>query len=251
MKQAITASIITLNEEKNIKEAVESVKRVCDEVLVIDSLSSDDTVKIAKSLGAKVIMQKYLGDGPQKAVAEKYAKNDWILSLDADERLDDNALEAILKLNLQDSRYDAYSLRRKTYIGDRFIRLWYPDRLVRLYNKNSAGYSKEIGHASVIASSVKKLDVDILHYSYESYSHMLGNIQKFSHRGAKMLYDKGKRASWYDPFTHSFSSFFKKLILKGGMFQGIDGWSVSIISAFNTYCKYIILLEMQGDIKKR
>ena len=251
MKKAITASIITLNEEKNIEAVIKSVARVCDEIIVVDSQSTDKTRQIAESLGAKVIIQAYLGDGPQKAVAEDIAQNDWILSLDADERLDENAIEAITNLDLQNSTHDAYSLCRKTYIGDRFIKLWYPDRLTRLYNKNHAGYSKAIGHAGVIASSVKELDVDILHYTYDNYSHMIGNIQKFSQRGAKMLYEKGKRASWYDPFTHGLSSLFKKLVFKGGMFQGVDGWSVSIISAFYTYFKYVILLEMQGDLKNR
>ena len=89
----ITANIITLNEEKNIEEVIKSVQTVCDEVLVVDSLSSDRTCEIAESLGAKVIKQSYLGDGPQKAFGAPYASNDWILSIDADERLDLNAIE--------------------------------------------------------------------------------------------------------------------------------------------------------------
>jgi len=94
----ITANIITLNEEKNIEYVIKSVQEVCDEILVIDSLSSDKTCEIAESLGAKVVKQEYLGDGGQKAFGAPLAKNKWILSIDADERLDANAIEAMKSL---------------------------------------------------------------------------------------------------------------------------------------------------------
>ncbi len=251
MSLPITANIITLNEEKNIEAVIRSVQEVCGEVIVVDSQSSDRTREIAESLGARVVIQPYLGDGPQKAVAEGLATYPWILSLDADERLDTNAIAAIKSLDLTRGDVDAYSFKRKTFIGGRFIKLWYPDRLTRLYNKERAGYSKEIGHAGVIAKNVVALDADLLHYSYDNYAHMIGNIRKFSERGAKMLHARGKRASWYDPFTHATSTLIKKLIFKGGMFHGIDGWSVSFISAFYVYFKYVILLELQGDLKGR
>lgn len=248
--QKITTIIITLNEEANIADCIASVKDVSDEIIVVDSQSSDNTCEIARSLGARVIIQKYLGDGPQKAFAEPQAKNDWILSLDADERLDRNAIEAINSLALENANCDAYTLARKTFIGDNFIKLWYPDRLVRLYNRNHAGYTKEIGHASVTAKIVKNLDGDILHYSYTDYPQMLNNIAKFAERGAKMLYEKKKYARFYDPMLHGTITFLKKLILKGGMFHGRHGWTVSVISGFNTYMKYAILLDLQEKNKK-
>jgi glycosyltransferase involved in cell wall biosynthesis len=247
MKQKITANIITLNEEENIADAIRSVQTVCDEVLVVDSQSKDKTREIAESLGAKVVVQPYLGDGPQKAFGAPLAKNEWILSLDADERLDANAIKAIEKLDLEHTAYDAFSFRRKTFVGKHFIKLWYPDRLVRLYNRNSAGFTKAIGHAKVNATKVKELDADLLHYTYRDYAHMINNIGKFASRGAKMLHAKGKRAYWYDPFLHGGLTFFKKLVIKGGMFHGMPGWTVSIISGFNTYMKYMILIEMQEN----
>jgi glycosyltransferase involved in cell wall biosynthesis len=147
----ITANIITLNEEKNIEAVIRSVQEVCDEVLVVDSLSTDKTCEIAHSLGAKIVKQKYLGDGPQKAFGEPLAKYDWILSIDADERLDLNAIEEIKKLDLDNTSYDGFSFARKTYVGDNFIKLWYPDRVTRLYNRTQCGYSKLKGHAKVEA----------------------------------------------------------------------------------------------------
>jgi glycosyltransferase involved in cell wall biosynthesis len=245
----ITANIITLNEEKNIKDVIKNVQKVCDEVVVVDSLSSDKTCEIAESLGAKVIKQEYLGDGRQKAFGVSYAKNDWILSIDADERLDEDAICAIKELDLQNSAYDGYSFARKTFVGDAFIKLWYPDRVVRLYNRTKCGYTTTGGHDKVDAKNVKDLSAHMLHYSYEDYAHMIKTTHKFITRGAKIAYKEGKRANVFDPFLHGVGALFKALVLKGGMFHGIDGLNVAVISAFSSYMKYALILEMQKNEK--
>lgn len=245
----ITATIITLNEEKNIEEAIKSAQEVCDEVLVVDSLSGDKTCEIAQVLGAKVIKQEYLGDGPQKAFGEPLAKYDWILSLDADERLDTNAIRAIRALDLENTPHDGFSFARKTYIGDNFIKLWYPDRVTRLYNRKKCGYSKLKGHAKVEAKHVCNLNADMLHYSYEDYTHMIKTTEKFIKRGAQISYDSGKRATVFDPFIHGIGALFKALVLKGGAVHGIHGWNVAVISAYSSYMKYALMLEMQKNDK--
>jgi glycosyltransferase involved in cell wall biosynthesis len=247
MKQKITANIITLNEEKNIRDCIVSVQEVCDEVLIVDSLSSDTTCEIAESLGAKVIKQAYLGDGAQKAFGAPLAKNEWILSIDADERLDDNAIEAIKNLDLETTSFDAFSFARKTFIGKHFIKLWYPDRVTRLYNRNTCGFSTAGGHAKVETNNVKALEADMLHYSYEDYSQMIKTTHKFITRGARIAYEEGKRASAFDPFVHGMGALFKALILKGGAFHGIHGWNVAVISAFSSYMKYALILEYQDN----
>lgn len=243
----ITANIITLNEEKNIVDVIKSVQDVCDEVLVIDSFSSDKTCEIAEAMGAKVIKQKYLGDGPQKAFGAPLAKNEWILSIDADERLDKNAIEAIKKIDLNATLYDAFSFARKTFIGKNFIKLWYPDRVTRLYNRQKCAFSTAGGHAKVETKNVKDLDADMLHYSYENYSQMIKTTHKFITRGANISYKEGKRASSFDPFLHGVGALFKALILKGGAFHGVHGWNVAVISAFSSYMKYALILEMQEN----
>jgi len=241
----ITANIITLNEEKNIKDVIESVQQVCDEVLVIDSLSDDKTCEIAEKLGAKVIKQKYLGDGKQKAFGVSHAKYDWILSIDADERLDDDAIETIKKLNLTNTLYDGFSFARKTFVKKALIKLWYPDRVVRLYNHTKCGYTTTGGHDKVDAKNVKELNAHILHYSYDDYAHMIKTTHKFITRGARIAHENGKKATPFDPFLHGIGALFKGLILKGGIFHGIDGLNVSVISAFSSYMKYALMLEMQ------
>ncbi len=243
----ITANIITLNEEKNIEAAIKSVQEVCDEVLVIDSLSTDRTCEIAESLGAKVVKQAYLGDGMQKAFGVAHAKNVWILSIDADERLDSNAIEAIQKLDLEHTPYDAFSFARKTYVGKAFIKLWYPDRVTRLYRSSACGFTTAGGHARVDTSNVQALEADMLHYSYADYGEMIQTSHKFITRGAKIAHAEGKKASSFDPFLHGIGALFKALILKGGAFHGINGWNVAVISAFSSYMKYALILEMQEN----
>lgn len=243
----ITANIITLNEENNIEEVIKSVQTVCDEVLVVDSLSSDKTCEIAERLGAKVIHQAYLGDGPQKAFGAPFAKNDWVLSIDADERLDINAIEAIKQLDLDNTPYEAFSFARKTYVGKNFIKLWYPDRVTRLYNRQRCAYSTAKGHAKVETENVLDLEADMLHFSYENYVHMIRTTEKFIKRGAVLAYEDGKRANKFDPIIHGVGALFKTLILKGGAFHGINGWNVAVISAFSSYMKYAVMLEMQQN----
>ena len=245
MNKNITANIITLNEEKNIEAVIKSVQDICDEIIVIDSQSTDRTCEIAKSLGAKVIIQPYLGDGAQKAFGVQYASNDWILSIDADERLDNDAIEQIKKLNLNNTSYEAFSFARKTYIGKAFIKLWYPDRVTRLYNKTKCAYSTVGGHAKVETNNISDLKAHMLHFSYENYSQMIKTSHKFITRGAKISYENGKRASIFDPFIHGVGALFKALVLKGGAFHGIHGWNVAVVSAFSSYMKYALILEMQ------
>lgn len=245
----ITANIITLNEEKNIEEVIKSVQEVCDEVLVVDSLSTDRTCEIAESLGAKVRRQAYLGDGGQKAFGAPLAQNDWILSIDADERLDTNAIAAIKMLDLEHTSFDAFSFARKTYVGEKFVRLWYPDRVTRLYNRTKCNFSTLKGHAKVETTNVKDLHADMLHYSYANFNEMIKTSHKFITRGAKLAFEDGKRATAFDPFLHGMGALFKTLILKRGVFDGLVGWNVAIISAFSSYMKYALMVEMQENEK--
>ena len=249
MQKNITATIITLNEEKHIREVIENVQQVCDEVIVVDSFSSDKTVDIAKELGAKVIEQKYLGDGGQKAFCERFAKNDWILSIDADERFEDGAIKSIEEMDLDDSQYEGYSFRRKSFIGKKYIRQWYPDRVVRLYNKCKCGYNTEGEHGSVQTTNYQDLDVDMLHYSFTDFGMLVSKADRFAVNLAYVRYKEGKRASWYDPFVHGLGAFFKGMIIKGGVLGGIHEWHVGFASAYNSYMKYVIMLELQENEK--
>lgn len=245
MAQPITATIITLNEEHNVAQAVASALLVCDEVLVVDSGSADRTRELAEKAGAKVIVQPYLGDGPQKKHGVTFAKNDWILSLDADERLDAEAVKAINALDLSNSKLARYELKRKSYVGDVWIRLWSPDWLVRLYHRGRAGYDDSPGHASVGGGAVGRIGGHIIHYSYRDYADLVGRVKKFSARGAKQVIDSGVRVSPLDPPIHGVGAFIKHYLGRGGLFHGVDGLNVSVTAAYSSYMKYAIALEAQ------
>ena len=245
----ISATIITLNEELHIEDVIKNVQKVCNEVIVVDSYSTDKTVEIASALGAKVIEQKYLGDGGQKAFCEQFCTNDWILSIDADERLTPEAIAYIEALKYKEKSYDGYSFRRQSFIGKKYIRQWYPDRVVRFYNRNKCGYNTEGEHGKVQTENYQNLDVDMLHYSFTGFGMLVQKADRFAVNLAHVRYNEGKRASWYDPFLHGFGAFFKGLIIKKGIFGGAQEWHVAFASAYNSYMKYVIMLELQEGEK--
>ncbi len=246
----ITGIVITLNESKNIIECIESLQRVCSEIIIVDSNSTDNTIELAKSLGAKVISQSYLGDGFQKNVGLKYSANDWVLSLDADERLTDEMVDEIKALTLTTTNFDAFAFRRRNYIGSRWIKQcgWYPDFCIRLYNKSKTKFSEVKQHASVQASNPCRVNADIIHYSFENLGQLFAKPGRdFSGRAAKIMYKKGKRANRFSPFTHGLNAFIRKYVFQGGFLGGVDGMTVALSSAVNSYLKYAKLLEYQRD----
>ena len=246
----ITGTIITLNNETLIKDCILSLKEVCDEIIVVDSLSDDKTVAIAKELGTRVYLQDFLGDGPQKILAASFASNDWILSLDADERLDKDLISYIKKLNLNHTDLTAFSFKRRNFCGKKWIKAasFYPDRVTRLYNKKFVGYTDSTSHAYV-DSPCLDIDYHIIHYTYKSYTDWINKINFYSSQSAKTMHINGVKRSSIRPITHSLFSFFKKMILKGGIFQGVDGFTVALTTMFNTYMKYIKLNELYDNNK--
>lgn len=251
-KSMITGVIISLNEAKNIKECIESLKQVCSEVIVVDSLSTDNTLHIAELAGAKVISQAYLGDGPQKNAGLEHAKNDWILSIDADERLTPELVKEIKSLDLSNNKHDAFALKRRNYIGSRWIKHcgWYPDYCIRLYNKQLTRFSDAKQHATVQAKSPSRLKSDLIHYSYDNIGQLFAKPgRNFSSRAAKIMYQKGKRANSFSPFLHGLNAFIRKYIFQRGFLGGVDGMTVALSAALNSYLKYAKLLEFQKDPK--
>lgn len=247
----ISANIITLNEANNIADCIASVRQVCDEVIVVDSGSQDETVHIAESLGAKVIYQPYLGDGLQKNVALEHVSHDWVLSLDADERLTTKMVSAIRSLDLATTSHDAFAFRRRNMIGSRWIRVcgWYPDYCIRLYHhRRGACFADVKQHASVTATHPHRLDADMLHYSFANLGELFAKPgRNFSGRAAKIMYQKGKRANAFSPFLHGLNAFIRKYLLQRGFLGGVDGMTVAISAGLNSYLKYAKLLEYQRD----
>ena len=242
----ITGTIITLNAEKYILRAIESLSKICDEIIVLDSESTDSTRDIASSAGAKVFIQPFLGDGRQKKEASKFSKNDWIFSLDADEYLDSDLIDFINKIDLDKSFYDSFSFRRKNFCGDEWIKAagFYPDSVTRLYNKNFVNYDVRADHAAVISSKTHKTKAHIIHNTYGSMEEWVNKMNFRSSMSAQQLFKDGEMPSSLRPIAKSLFAFFKKLILKGGLFQGSNGFRVALTTMFNTYLKYSKLNEL-------
>lgn len=241
----ISGVIITLNEAAMIGDCIRSLRRICDEIIVVDSMSVDETREIATREGARVIEQPYLGDGPQKAHGVPLAKNDWIFSLDADERLEDDAVEVIANLSLDDPTL-AYAFRRRNFVGNHWIKAagFYPDSVVRLYNRSHAGYLPKKHHSRVEAPKVGHTGTHIRHFTYENLSHWIRRIDELSELDAWAMKSRGVKPSSWRPTAHAFGALLQKLVLKGGIFQGSDGMTVAVTTAFNAYMKYLKLNEL-------
>ncbi|WP_227369254.1 glycosyltransferase family 2 protein [Halomonas sp. M20] len=250
----ITGVVITLNEAANIEACLASLAKVCDELIVVDSGSTDATCRLAEQAGARVIAQPYLGDGPQKNVGPAQARNRWVLSLDADERLTYEAIETINRLDLVSSEKEAFALRRRNHLGSRWIKTcgWYPDYCVRLFDRERTAFSDSRQHASISTVNMTQLDADIEHYSFANLGELFTKASgRFSSRAAKIMYLKGKKANALSPFVHGANAFVRKYVFQHGFTSGLDGMSVALSAAVNAYLKYAKLLELQRDSQVR
>ena len=244
---AISGLVITFNEEKNIGKCIDALFEVCDEVIIVDSNSSDQTVKIAEEKGAKVISQKFLGDGPQRSHGLPYCKNDWILNLDADEFLDIDAKKFFQEKEYLKGSFDAFSFRVKNFLADELIDFsgWYPDSKVRFFNKKTARPSDDLVHQKILTTNEKKVSVHILHYGWSSLDQIIAKKNQYSTWHAQQLFDQGIRVNSFKPILNGTIAFIRCYFFKKGIFNGIDGISIAMIQAFFSYMKYAKLLKLQ------
>lgn len=245
----ISAVIITLNEERNIERCIKSVLAVADEILVIDSLSTDKTTAIAESFGVKVIKQSFLGHIEQKNFAKNQAAHVWVLSLDADEALSDQLRDSILEektLGLS----GGYSMNRLTNYCGKWIKHsgWYPDVKLRLFRKDDGGWTGVNPHDRYVLSSgstLKHLPGDLLHYSFYTMEEHRAQIEKFSTISSQAKYAKGIRSNVLKVWVKPAAKFLKSFVLKRGFLDGYYGWIIATYSAYATYLKYSKLLKIQ------
>jgi hypothetical protein len=177
----------------------------------------------------------------------QFANNDWILHLDADERIDALMEAEIKALNYAESTYDAYAFRRKNYIGTRWQKVWYPDYMIRLYHKDRCRFLPMIGHTSLATRNYKKLKGNIIHYSFNDLSDYLVRTAKYSKRDAQVLAESNRKVSAWDPAIHGSASFLKYYVLKKGFLYGLDGFTASLLGALRHYLKYAHVIEMRGN----
>lgn len=236
----ITATIITLNEERNIARAIESL-RCCDEILILDSGSTDRTLQLAENLGARVIEAGWRGYSGQKNWAAEQAANDWILSLDADEALSE-ALEAeIWNLKKSGPRYDGYTMPRLArYLGRWIMHSgWYPDRKIRLYDRSKGRWVGDFVHESVhVDGRVGELDSNILHFTCESLSEHVKTMERYTTLAAQEIAARQIQVPLWRVVMDPQWTFVKSYLLQRGFLDGREGLTIAYMAAFYTFLKY-------------
>jgi glycosyltransferase involved in cell wall biosynthesis len=250
----ISATIVVFNEERNIARAIRSLRLdregagCADEILVVDSGSSDRTREIAASLGARVVDEPWRGYAAQKNFAAARAANDWILSLDADEELTPALADEIAALKNKQSHFDAWTMPRLARYLGRWIRHsgWYPDRKVRLYHRERAGWQGDYVHESVrVSGPTGHLQSDLLHYTCDSLAEHLRTLDRYTSLAAQALAVSGKPIPFRRLVVDPPWTFVRTYFVQRGFLDGTHGFVIAGMASFYTFMKYAKAREMR------
>jgi glycosyltransferase involved in cell wall biosynthesis len=244
----LTVTVITHNEGHSIGATLESVSWA-DEILVVDSHSTDDTVAIARRYTPLVEVRDWTGYGAQKNYAASRASHDWILSIDADERITPQLASEIRALMQRGPSAKGYRISRVSFYLGRWIRStdWYPDFHLRLYDRRTARWSERKVHESIdIQGRVEKLRGEMLHYPYRDISEHLAKIDRYTTLVAEQWAMEGRRASGLQALVYPRLAFFRNYILRRGFRDGRTGLLVSLLNSYYVFLKYAKLLELQS-----
>lgn len=245
----ISVAMIVKNEASDLALCLETVKDWANEIVILDSGSTDDTKKIALSYGAKFYENTdWPGFGKQRQLAQQYVTSDYVLWLDADERVTPALRESILKAVKQDRANTVYQLPRVSEVFGRAIRHsgWHPDYVVRLYRTDYAQYGDELVHEKVhypAGTKVEKLTGDLEHFTYKSIHHYLVKSAGYGKAWADQRQAKGKKATLFQGVTHALSCFLKMYVFRAGFLDGKQGFLLAVLSAHSTFVKYADLWE--------
>jgi glycosyltransferase involved in cell wall biosynthesis len=236
----ITATIITLNEERNIARAIESL-RCSDEILVVDAGSIDRTVELATNLGARIVESPWHGYAAQKNYAAEQAAYDWILSIDADEALSESLEGEIWTLKKKGPAYDAYTMPRLAqYLGRWILHCgWYPDRKIRLYHRAKAKWVGDFVHESVeVNGRVGHLESNLLHFTCDSLSEHLKSMDRYTTLAAEELVSRKEKIHLRNMILDPAWTFTKTYFVQRGFLDGLEGLTIAYMAALYTFLKY-------------
>lgn len=236
----LSVILISKNEAANIRDCLQSVAWV-DEIIVVDSASSDATADIARAMGAQVYVHAdWPGFGPQKNRALGYASKDWVFSIDADERVTPE-LRTELEHAMQTAEADGYYCPRLSQFCGKFVHHsgWYPDYVLRLFKRGSGRFSDSLVHESVLLTgSSKKLKSPLLHYSYLTTDDVERKVEHYSSAAAQQMLQAGKRSSWVGAVLSGGWAFVRTYLIRLGVLDGVAGWNIARMNARTTYLKY-------------
>jgi glycosyltransferase involved in cell wall biosynthesis len=246
----ISAVVRTFNEEKNIRACLESLAWA-DEIVVVDSKSTDRTVEIAREFTDRVIIQEWLGHIGQSQFATDQARNTWVLHMDADERVTPGLRDEIRDLDLNASPYDAYEVPRYHFFLQRWIdhSAWYPDRKIRLYRKDRCRWGGYAPHDVVqVPGRLGRLRNDILHYIYTDVAHFAATKNTYSTLTAQDHFRNGRKARLTDITVRPLYAFIYRYLFRLGVLDGLAGFSISVMESHAVFLKYLKLYELQNRL---
>ena len=250
----VSAIIVCFNEEDRIQDCLESV-RWCDEIVVVDSFSTDRTPEICRRYTDRFLQHPWLGYRDQKAYAHSQARSDWVLLLDADERVTAELQQEILSsLASENGQYDGYAVPRLVHYLGRWWRRggWYPDYDVRLFRRERATWGGSDPHERIlVAGPVRRLSHPLHHYSYRNMDDHVSRINRFTSISAQELKKGGGRWLLSDALLRPAVRFFRSYILKRGFMEGFAGFYVAVTSAVYVFLKYAKVWELELEEKKR
>ena len=250
----LSVILITRNEESNLDDCLASLEGVAQQIVVVDSNSTDRTLEIAQNYGALMAYPTdWPGFGPQKNRALDLATGDWVLSLDADERLTPALKSEILMAMNHPAHVDCFAIPRLSWYCGRFIRHsgWSPDYVERLFKRGTARFSDDLVHERLIPNgTVAKLKNPMLHYSFMNYAQVLDKLNRYSSASAEQAFAKGKKSSPAKAVLHGMWAFIRTYILRAGFLDGPQGFALAISNAHGTYYRYMKLWQLNQDAGK-
>lgn len=242
---SISVILITKNEADNIVDCLQSVLWA-DEIIVVDSGSTDDTVLLAKQVGAHVFIHDWPGFGPQKNRALAYASKEWVLSIDADERVTP-ALRIEIERAMREAKADGYSCPRLSQFCGVFVYHsgWYPDYVLRLFKRKQGVFSDNLVHETLLLhGDTGRLTSPLLHYSYRTVNDVERKIGHYSTAAAQQMFQEGKCANWVRAVGSAGWAFVRTYVVRLGVLDGQAGIEIAKMNARTTYLKYRKLAAM-------
>jgi glycosyltransferase involved in cell wall biosynthesis len=251
----ISACIITLNEERNLTRCLKSVAPLADEILVVDSGSTDATLDLAGKFGARVVQQDWLGYVGQKNFALDHAAHSWVLSIDADEEISPELAASISRLKANPAADtpgapNGYEISRIVFYRGRWIRHgdWYPDRLVRLFRRTEARFSGGRVHEKLeLRGEHPILPGHLHHFTYENASDRADRCARYAALWAQSAHEEHRRAHVWSGPLHALARFAKGYVLKGGFLDGAIGWDIAAGNAREVWLKYHLLWKLNRE----
>lgn len=249
----LSVVIITRNEETNLPRCLESV-RFADEIVVVDSHSTDRTLDIARQFGARIFTVDWAGFGRAKQHALDQATGDWVLSIDADEQLSPGLVDEIQKVVREEQVHSAYEMPRLTNFLGRWIYHcgWYPDRVVRLFRRQKGRFTDVPIHEGIeVTGTIGQCGHDLYHYSYPTLEAYFEKFNRYTTEGAQLAAIRGEKARLTDLTIRPLVSFIKHYISKAGFLDGIEGLMISALSSCAVFVKYAKLRQIsRGSSRK-